>query len=166
MLINKIKNKFFLQQSDKSFINFASKYKKIQSKYSILIEAPLDDKFFLIKNFLLGKYLSEKYNYKLVYYINYNNLRELISIFKKIYYKFAYNYFSFLKIEKIYDAFCYKLVLNCYYPKFFLIKKKKFFSFKKIFLYYLFSMITMNIIFSEEYFFKNTFFIIKIYNFL
>ena len=135
MLINKIKNKFFLQQSDKSFINFASKYKKIQSKYSILIEAPLDDKFFLIKNFLLGKYLSEKYNYKLVYYINYNNLRELISIFKKIYYKFAYNYFSFLKIEKIYDAFCYKLVLNCYYPKFFLIKKKKFFSFKKIFGY-------------------------------
>ena len=97
MIINKIKSKFILDNNDKLFINFASKYKKIQSRNSILIEAPLEDKFFLIKNFLVGKYLSEKYNYKLVYYINYNKLRELTSIFKKIYYKVAYNYFSFLK---------------------------------------------------------------------
>ena len=94
MIINKIKNRYILNKSDKSFINFASKYKKVKSNNSILIEAPLDDKFFLIKNFLVGKYLSEKYNFKLVYYINYNNLRGLISIFKKIYYKFVYNYFS------------------------------------------------------------------------
>ena len=135
MLINKIKNKFFLDKSDKLFINFASKHHKIKSNKSILIEAQFDDKFFLIKNFLVGKYLSEKYNYNLIYYINSNNLRGLISIFKKIYYKFAYNYFSFLKIEKLYNSFCHKLVLNCYYPKFFFIKKKKNFPFKEIFRY-------------------------------
>ena len=100
MIINKIKNRFFLDKSDKLFINLASEQEKIKSNDSILIEAPLDDKFFLIKNFLVEKYLSEKYNFKLVYYINYNNLRGLISIFKKIYYKFVYNYFSF-KIRKI-----------------------------------------------------------------
>ena len=131
MIINKIKNKYILNKSDKSFINFASKYKKVKSNNSILIEAPLDDKFFLIKNFLVGKYLSEKYNFKLVYYINYNNLRGLISIFKKIYYKFVYNYFSFLKLEKLYNSFCTKLILNCYYPKTFVIKKKKFSTLRK-----------------------------------
>ena len=135
MIINKIKNRFILGDDDKLFINFASKYKKIQSKNSILIEAPLDDKFFLIKNFLIGKYLSEKYNYKLVYYLNLNNLRELKSIFKKIYYKIAHNYFSFLKEKKIYDSFCNNLALNCYYPKSFFIKKKTNFSFKEIFKY-------------------------------
>ena len=135
MIINKIKNRYILDKSDKSFINFASKYKKVKSNNSILIEAPLDDQFFLIKNFLVGKYLSEKYNHKLVYYINFNNLRGLISLSKRIYYKFAYNYFSFLKIVKLYDSFCHKLALNCYYPKFFFIKKKKLFSFKDIFNY-------------------------------
>ena len=131
MIINKIKNRFILDNDDKLFINFASKYKKIQSKNSILIEAPLDDKFFLIKNFLIGKYLSEKYNYKLVYYLNLNNLRELRSIFKKIYYKIAHNYFSFLKEKKIYDSFCNNLVLNCYYPRSFFIKKKQTFHLRK-----------------------------------
>ncbi len=135
MIINKIKNRFFLDKSDKLFINLASEQEKIKSNDSILIEAPLDDKFFLIKNFLVGKYLSEKYNFKLVYYINYNNLRGLISIFKKIYYKFVYNYFSFLKLEKLYNSFCTKLILNCYYPKTFVIKKKKIFHFKEIFEY-------------------------------
>lgn len=135
MIINKIKSKFILDNNDKLFINFASKYKKIQSRNSILIEAPLEDKFFLIKNFLVGKYLSEKYNYKLVYYINYNKLRELTSIFKKIYYKVAYNYFSFLKIKKQYDSFCNKLAFNCYYPKFFFIRKKTNMSFKEVFRY-------------------------------
>ena len=66
MFINKIKNRYILDKSDKSFINFASRYNKLKSKNSILIEAPLDDKFFLIKNFLVGKYLSEKYNYELL----------------------------------------------------------------------------------------------------
>lgn len=135
MLINKIKNKFILDRGDKSFINFATKYQKIKSKNSILIEAPIDDKFFLIKNFLIGKFLSEKYNLKLIYYINYNNLRGLKSIFKRIYFKCAYNYFSFTKIEKLYNSFCSKLVLNCYYPKFFFIKKKKNFSFQEVFKY-------------------------------
>lgn len=135
MIINKIKNRFFLDSNDKFFINFASKFKKIKSNNLILIEAPIDDKFFLIKNFLVGKYLSKKYNYGLVYYINHNNLRELISIFKKLYYKITYNYFSFLKIRKLYDSFCSSLIFNCFYPKCFFFKKKKTFSFKKIFKY-------------------------------
>lgn len=135
MFINKIKNRYILEKSDKLFINFASRYNKIKSKNSILIEAPLDDKFFLIKNFLVGKYLSEKYNYELLYYTNYNNLRELISIFKKIYYKFAYNFFSFSKLEKLYDSFCNNIVFNSYYPKFFPIKKEKNLSFMKVFKY-------------------------------
>ena len=135
MFINKIKNRYILDKSDKSFINFASRYNKLKSKNSILIEAPLDDKFFLIKNFLVGKYLSEKYNYELLYYTNYNNLRELISISKKIYYKFAYNFFSFSKLEKLYDSFCNKIVFNSYYPKFFPIKKEQNLSFMKVFKY-------------------------------
>lgn len=135
MLINKIKNRYILNKSEKSFINFASRHQKIKSDNSILIEAPLDDKFFLIKNFLIGKYLSEKYNYELLYYINYNKLRELESIFKKIYYKFAYNFFSFSKLEKLYNSFCNKLVFNSYYPEFFSIKKKKNLSFIKVFKY-------------------------------
>ena len=49
MIINKIKNRFFLDDNDKFFINFASKLKKIKSNNLILIEAPIDDTFFLIK---------------------------------------------------------------------------------------------------------------------
>jgi|688.fasta_scaffold39021_2 hypothetical protein len=135
MFINKIKNRFFLDDNDKFFINFASKFKKIKSNNLILIEAPIDDKFFLIKNFLIGQYLSKKYDYELVYYINFNNLRELISTSKKFYYKFVYNYFSFLKIRKLYDSFCSKLIFNCYYPKIFILKKKNSFFFKEIFKY-------------------------------
>ena len=128
MLINKIKRRFFLDKNEKHFIHFVKNFCKVISNKAILIEAPLDDNFFLIKNFLIGKYLSYKYNCKLVYYINFNRIRSFSSFYKFFYYKLVYNFFSFLKTKKLYNSFCDKILLNCYYPN-----NNFYFNFKKFF---------------------------------
>jgi len=117
MLLKKFKNRFLIQKYEKNFIDFAKKkfIKNNKTNGSILIEAPLDDKFFLIKNFMISTYLSKKFNLDILYYINFNKNRSFRSAISKVYYLLVYNFISFNKLKKIYDAFCNKMVLNCYY---------------------------------------------------
>jgi hypothetical protein len=119
-IIERFYKRYFLNEQEKQFINFARGYAKKESSFkkkSLLINHSIDDDYFLFKNFFVSWYLKKKKNLSCYYFINFSNQTFNKSYIKKIYSFFIYNTFAFLKAKKKIEPYCDNEVLNYYYVK-------------------------------------------------